>query len=71
MVTYLCSDLAANINGQIFLVGGGMISHIAPPRQVATIFQSERWTVDGLIKAAPSGLMKDVENPAPAVKPAS
>ncbi len=71
MVTYLCSDLAANVNGQVFLVGGGMISHIAPPRQVATIFQPERWTVDGLIKAAPSGLMKGVENPAPAVKPAS
>ena len=69
VVTYLASDLAANINGQVIFVGGGIISYVAPPRQVETIFKDGRWTVDELIKAVPVGLMKGVVNPAPVQPP--
>lgn len=38
-VTYLASDYAAPINGQVFLVYGGTVTHLSPPRRIKTIYK--------------------------------
>ena len=68
LVAYLASDLAPNVNGQIIFVGGGVISYVAPPRAVKTLYKGEeqgRWTVDELIEAVPAALTAGIENPSP------
>ena len=66
---YLASYLAADINGQTFLVAGGGISQLALPRQVETIFKAGRWTVDELIDTFPETIIPKAVNPAPAQQP--
>ena len=68
LAVYLASDMAANINGQIIFIGGGVVSYVAPPRVVKTIFKSEdegRWSVDELIEMVPGTLTAGIENPSP------
>ncbi|MEE9285408.1 MAG: SDR family NAD(P)-dependent oxidoreductase [Dehalococcoidia bacterium] len=65
LVVYLASDLASDINGQIIFIGGGVISYVAPPRPVKTIFKDGRWTVDELIATVPHTLAEGLVNPAP------
>ena len=70
MVAYLCTDEAANINGQIFHVGGGSISlmnHYTPVKQ---IFSPVMWTVDMLKAVFPQTLGEGLINPAPPPPPA-
>ena len=38
-VTYLASDYAAPINGQVFLVYGGTVTHLSLPRRIKTIYK--------------------------------
>jgi hypothetical protein len=70
MVAYLCTDDAANINGQIFSVGGGNISLNYHPTPYRTIFKEDIWTVEDLQRLVPQQLMAGVENPAPAAQTA-
>jgi len=65
MAVFLASDLAANVNGQIFLCTGPSYALVSYPRPVATIFKPVRWTVDELIETVPETLMLGVSNPAP------
>lgn len=65
LVVYLASDLASNVNGQVFLCTGPSYALVSPPRPVTTIFKESRWTVDELIETVPDTLMLGVANPAP------
>jgi NAD(P)-dependent dehydrogenase (short-subunit alcohol dehydrogenase family) len=64
-VVYLCSDLAGNINGQFFVVYGGVISSLLPPRIIRAMYKPGRWILDELIEQVPLKLTAGVENPAP------
>ena len=59
-VAYLASDAAAHINGQIFLVYGGNVTHLSLPRRVNTIYASNPpgyWELDELDVLAPRILL--------------
>jgi hypothetical protein len=66
LVVYLCSEAAANINGRVFLIGGGQISLYPEPEPIKTIYKKEGgWEVAELLKVMPGTLAKDVVNPTP------
>ncbi len=64
--TYLASPAAADINGQIFVVMGGIISRLNDPAPVRTITKATRWTPEEIAALFPSTLGMDLFNPAPA-----
>ena len=60
-VAYLATDGAAQINGQVFLVYGGNVSHLSLPRRVNTIYASNPpgyWELDELDRLAPKVLLQ-------------
>ncbi len=62
---FLCTDAAADINGQVFDVTGGDIALYSEPVKTNTIEKKEGlWTIDELI-ARKAALMKGYKNPAP------
>lgn len=64
-VTYLVSDAAAHINGQIFSVYGGNVTHLALPRRVNTIYSENPpgyWELDELDVLAPRVLLAGSQN---------
>ena len=65
-VAFLASDYAANINGQTFLVYGGVVSLLSQPRPERSIFNGEeRWSLDKLAPLARDYLTAGIVNPAP------
>jgi hypothetical protein len=65
---YLCTDKAADINGQVFDVTGYKIAIYSEPEKVKTIQkQGGLWTVEELISQVPAVLLKGYRNPAPPV----
>ena len=66
MAAYLATDPAAGVNGQVFLVNGGMIARLADPTPVRTIQKNERWTPQEIALLFPRTLGMDLVNPAPA-----
>lgn len=59
-VAYLATDAAAHINGQVFLVYGGNVTHMALPRRVNTIYAPNPpgyWELDELDVLAPRVLL--------------
>ncbi len=66
--TYLASPAAAGINGQIFIVMGGIISLVNYPAPVRTITKATRWKPEEIAALFPSTLGMDLFNPAPAQK---
>lgn len=64
-VVYLATDAAANINGQIFMVMGGVVSLLNYPAPVRTITKMSRWTSEEIAMLFPSTLGMDLVNPAP------
>ena len=64
---FLASDYAANVNGQTFLVYGGVVSLMSQPRPERSIFNGEeRWDLEKLAPLARNYLTKGIHNPAPA-----
>jgi len=53
LVVYLCTDAAAHVNGRDFIVGGGQIMLLSPPKPEAKIQSETIWTVDQLEKVFP------------------
>lgn len=51
-VTFLCSDEAAHISGQCFVVGGGEVGLVQMPTVVNRITKDGRWELDELAAAA-------------------
>lgn len=65
MVVYLTTDNARNINGQTFLVRGGVISLLNYPAPARTITKLGRWSADEIAAIFPSTFGMDLVNPAP------
>jgi NAD(P)-dependent dehydrogenase (short-subunit alcohol dehydrogenase family) len=66
IVAYLATDAAADVNGQTFLVNGGMIARLNDPTPVRTIQKPDRWTPQEIALLFPRTLGMDLVNPAPA-----
>jgi len=65
-VVYLCTDEAADINGQVFDVTGGNIAIYSEPVKKKSIVKKEGlWTVEELIEQVPRVLLEGYKNPAP------
>ena len=68
-IVYLCTDEAADINGQVFDVTGGLISYYSNPIREKSINKDEgSWTVEELTKLVPTILPKGYKNPSPPQK---
>ena len=48
LVTYLASPAAANINGEVFVVHGGVAAVLAPPTVAATFLAKDHGSPDGM-----------------------
>ena len=68
-VAYLASDMAANVNGQTFLVYGSNITLLSQPRRIRTIFKNGQWTLDEISRLAPTKLTQGLVNPSPPQPP--
>jgi NAD(P)-dependent dehydrogenase (short-subunit alcohol dehydrogenase family) len=66
-VVYLCTQEAANINGQVFDVTYPGIAIYSEPVKIKSITKEDgsNWTVDDLIKQVPQVLLTGYKNPAP------
>jgi NAD(P)-dependent dehydrogenase (short-subunit alcohol dehydrogenase family) len=65
-IVYLCTDAAADINGQVFDVTGGNIAIYSEPVKKKSINKTKGpWTVDELIQLVPGVLLEGYKNPAP------
>jgi NAD(P)-dependent dehydrogenase (short-subunit alcohol dehydrogenase family) len=64
-VVYLATDAAHNINGQIFLVRGGVVALLNDPAPIRTITKDGRWTPEEIAQLFPHTLGMDLVNPAP------
>jgi NAD(P)-dependent dehydrogenase (short-subunit alcohol dehydrogenase family) len=64
-ICYLASDMAANVNGQTFLVYGGNITLLSLPRRVRTIFNTDQWTLEELKELVPQHITHGLPNPSP------
>jgi multifunctional beta-oxidation protein len=63
-VAYLASDYSSPINGQVFLVYGGTVTHLTLPRRIKTIYNPNppgRWELPELDGLAPRYLVDDLE----------
>jgi len=69
IVVWLCTDAAADINGQTFGAAGGRVSLHYQPIEVKSIHKQERWTLDELDEILPRSLMAGLVNPAPVQPP--
>ncbi|HEY95073.1 MAG TPA: SDR family NAD(P)-dependent oxidoreductase [Dehalococcoidia bacterium] len=66
---YLCTEEAANINGQVFDVTGGNITMYSEPVRMKSIDKKDGlWTIEELIKLVPTILPEGYQNPAPPAK---
>ncbi len=62
--TYLATDAAAAINGQTFVVMGGLISLMNDPAPVRTMTKVGRWRSEEVAAVFPATLGMDLVNPA-------
>jgi NAD(P)-dependent dehydrogenase (short-subunit alcohol dehydrogenase family) len=62
---YLATDAARDINGQTFLVMGGLVALVNDPAPVRTITKNGRWTPREIAAIFPRTLGMDLVNPAP------
>jgi NAD(P)-dependent dehydrogenase (short-subunit alcohol dehydrogenase family) len=66
LIVYLCTDEAADINGQVFDVTGGNIAiYSEPVKKKSIIKEKGLWTVAELIEQVPRVLLEGYKNPAP------
>ncbi|HBJ31060.1 MAG TPA: 3-hydroxyacyl-CoA dehydrogenase [Dehalococcoidia bacterium] len=68
-VTWLASDKAEGVNGQVFHVTGGEVSLMNNPEVARTITTQGRWSVDEIGAMFPGTLGLDLVNPAPRQAP--
>jgi NAD(P)-dependent dehydrogenase (short-subunit alcohol dehydrogenase family) len=68
-MVYLCTEEAADINGQVFDVTGGNIAIYSEPVKKKTISKEEGlWTVEELVELVPKVLLQGYSNPSPPQK---
>jgi len=69
VVVFLCTDKAADINGQVFGAAGGSIFLYSKPQEIKTLFKSQGiWTLDELVDQVPGTIAKGLVNPSPPKK---
>jgi 3-oxoacyl-[acyl-carrier protein] reductase len=70
-VAYLCSEAAANINGQAFRVEEGRVAIYNEPEIRASLVKADRgiFSFDELARMVPQALLQGYVNPAPAEAP--
>jgi hypothetical protein len=56
MVAYLASDLAANITGQTFAIGGERLALISNPAPVREVYCPGGWTMEKMLELFPNTL---------------
>ncbi len=61
-VTWLCTDAAANVNGQDFIISAEHVSLMTLPTPSATLYTSEPWTLDGLDAELPQSITRGLRN---------
>lgn len=66
LVVWLCTDAAAEVNGQDFGVGGNSIRLYSLPTPVKTIYREGGWDLDTLDRVFPETLGQGLVNPMPA-----
>ena len=66
LVVWLCTDAAAEVNGQDFGVGGNSIRLYSLPTPVKTIYRDGGWDLDSLDRVFPQTLGQGLANPMPA-----
>jgi hypothetical protein len=59
MVTYLLSDLAADVSGQIFGVRANELYLFTPPRLSRSLHSDSGWTPEGIAEQAVPALQND------------
>lgn len=65
-LVYLCTDLASDINGQVFAIRGGKLAIYTEPQEANAIVKKEGlWTIEELRDLVPKTMLKDYKNPAP------
>lgn len=65
-IIYLCTDEAADINGQVFDVTGNNIAIYSEPVKKKVLEKEEDlWSVEELIEQVPKVLLEGYQNPAP------
>jgi NAD(P)-dependent dehydrogenase (short-subunit alcohol dehydrogenase family) len=65
-IVYLCTDAAADINGQVFDVTGGSIALYSEPVKKKSIDKKDGlWTVEELVDLVPKVLLEGYKNPSP------
>ncbi len=62
LVAWLCTDEAANINGEDFVVSANEISLMSQPRPVATLFSETCWNVDEVSRRIRGTLARGLVN---------
>jgi hypothetical protein len=60
--TWLCTDEAANVNGQNFIVSATEVSLMTQPAPERTILTDDVWTVDELSSRMGGSLTRGMEN---------
>jgi NAD(P)-dependent dehydrogenase (short-subunit alcohol dehydrogenase family) len=66
LIIYLCTDEAADINGQVFDVTGNNIAIYSEPVKKKVLEKEEGpWSVEELIEQVPRVLLEGYQNPAP------
>jgi len=67
LLVYLCTDEAADINGQVFDVFENSIAIYSEPAKEKAIHKEKGlWTIEELIELVPEVLLEEYKNPAPA-----
>ena len=69
LVVWLCTDAAANVNGQDFGVGGNTVSLYSQPTPVNNIYRQGGWTLDALDEVFPQTIGRGLVNPMPPQAP--
>jgi 3-oxoacyl-[acyl-carrier protein] reductase len=62
IVVWLCSDAAAEVNGQVFNVAAGAVARLGGEVQEAAVYRDGGWDLDSLDAAAPLTLAKGLVN---------
>lgn len=69
LIAYLCTDAAANINGQVFRAAGGEVAIYSEPVRAKVIYKDYKkdglWEVSELVAIVPKTLLAGYINPAP------
>ena len=63
VMAWLCTDLAANLNGREIYINGGHVALVQEPEFVRSQFAAEGWTFEGLCAEGTSkALTWDIRN---------